>query len=77
MQLAFNTEYGRSYVVKVSDSPTASANGWTTEYVRRQTASGWSALSNQPFMAATGTQTRVQIPLNRNKAFFKIVQTDE
>jgi len=77
MQLTFNTDYGRSYVVKVSDSPTASADGWTTEYVRRLTSSGWSALSNQPFMAETGTQTRVQIPLNRSKAFYKIVQQDE
>jgi len=34
----------------------------------------WTSYSNQSFMAGIGTRTTVRVPVNRQKAFFKIVR---
>lgn len=75
--LTFNTGQGCSYVVKVSDSLDAPEEAWTAEFVSVQKSGGWSAFSDKPFMAGPGAQTAVRIPVNRQKAFFKIVMVTE
>ena len=78
MTLSFNTEYGRRYVVKVSESPFAAADKWTVENVIHPTANGWSALTDQPFMAGQGSKTSIRLPVTKYKtAFFKIVLIEE
>jgi len=77
MVVTFNTEYGRKYMVKVSESLGASATEWVPECVSYPTAAGWSDYSDQPFMAGPGSQTQVRIPVNRQKAFFKMVMVEE
>jgi hypothetical protein len=72
LTLAFNTEAGRPYVVKVSTDLVH----WTTEYVSSPTAQGWSAYRNTPFTAG-GESTQVRVPVNgRKQVFFKIVMTE-
>jgi hypothetical protein len=75
--LTFTTEQGSTYAVKVSDSLLAPADAWTTEFVSVQKSGGWAAYSDKPFMAGPGAQTAVRVPVNRQKAFFKIVRVDE
>jgi hypothetical protein len=72
LTLAFNTEAGRPYVVKVSTDLV----NWTTEYVSYPTAQGWSGYRNTPFTAG-GASTQVRVPANgRKQAFFKIVMME-
>jgi hypothetical protein len=72
LTLAFNTEAGRPYVVKVSTD----LKHWKTEYVSSPTAQGWSAYRNTPFTAG-GESTLVRVPVNgRKQVFFKIVMTE-
>jgi hypothetical protein len=72
LTLAFNTEAGRPYVVKVSTD----LKHWKTEYVSSPTAQGWSAYRNTPFTAG-GAQTQVRVPANgRKQAYFKIVMME-
>lgn len=74
LTMAFNTEHGRSYVVKVSNDLV----NWVTEYVSHPTASGPSEYVDTPFTAGLGTQTQVLVPLNgRPHAFFKVVIVEE
>jgi hypothetical protein len=75
--LGFTTAYGNRYSVKVSDTLSKQAADWETEFVSVLREGVWSEYSNRPFMAGTGTQTQVRVPINRKKAFFKIVQIDE
>lgn len=79
LRVTFNTESGRSYLVKVSTDMAAPLDQWTTEYVRvyNGVTGGWSAYSNTPFMAGPGLQTVIEVPLSKEKAFFKIVLVDE
>jgi len=73
LTLAFNTEPGRPYVVKVSTDLVH----WTTEHVSYPTAFGWSDFENTPFTAG-GKNTEVRVPVNRRRqAFFKIEGSDE
>ncbi len=74
--LTFTTEYGVRYEVRVSDSLSADSGAWSTEYVSVLRDGVWSAYSNRPFMAGQGAQTQVRVPVNRQKAFFKIVRAD-
>ena len=74
--LTFNTELGRSYVVKVCEDLSAPDSEWTAEYVSPKKGKDWAAYSNQPFMA-DGDQTAVRVPINRKKAFYKIVMVEE
>jgi hypothetical protein len=73
--VTFNTDYGNFYQVLVTTDLGASAE-WTVEYVSSPTASGWSELNNEPFMAGPGEATTVRIPRNRDKAFFKIIKVE-
>jgi len=76
LRLSFNTQPGRSYVVKVCEDLSAPDSEWTVEYASQQKGKGWAEYSNQPFVA-DGDQTAVRVPVNRNKAFYKIVMVDE
>ena len=68
MSVTFNTEAGRSYVVKVSTDLV----NWTTEYASYPMARGWSDYVDTPFTAVS-TKTQVRVPVNgRQQAFFKI-----
>jgi choice-of-anchor A domain-containing protein len=75
--LTFNTEYERRYAVMVSDDLGAPADEWTAEYVSIQKSGVWSSYSNQPFVAGAGKQTVLRVPVNRQKAFFKIVMLED
>ena len=77
MEVAFNTERGKRYVVKVCESLSASSDQWITEYVSHTTAGGWSSLVNTSFVAGTNAQTRVRIPVSKKNAFYKIVMVGE
>lgn len=79
LRVTFNTESGRKYLVKVSTDMAAPLDQWTTEYVRVYNAvSGeWSEYANTPFMAGPGLQTVIEVPLSKQKAFFKIILVDE
>jgi len=72
IKVAFNTEYGLFYQIMVCEQLGAP---WVVEYVQYPTARGWSALSNEPFMAGPGDRTEVLIPRNnRPQAFFRIIK---
>lgn len=72
MVIAFNTEYGCRYLVKVCDEAGGGAEGWKAEFVSVLRDGVWSGYSDKPFMAGPGTQTQVRVPVNRRKAFYKI-----
>ena len=76
-ELTFTTEHGIKYAVKVSDSLAAAEEAWESVPVSVQKANGWSAYSDKPFMAGTGSQTVVRLPVDKQKAFFKIVEAAE
>jgi hypothetical protein len=76
MNVTFNTESGRMYQVKVSDNPAAPAEAWATEAVMFPVTNGWSPLSDEPFTAGPGTETQVRIPVNKTRAFYKIVRVN-
>jgi hypothetical protein len=79
MRVTFNTEYGQKYLVKVSEDLAAPIGLWSTEFVSRYDAAtgNWSVYTNVPFMAGPGLQTVIQIPMSKNKAFFKVILVDE
>ena len=70
--MTFSTEYGCRYAVMVCDCVGAGDEAWSAEYVSVLRDGVWSAYSNQPFVAGPGSQTQVRVPVNRQKAFFKI-----
>lgn len=72
--VSFTTEPGSLYVVMVSDALSANPDAWTAEYVSVKVGNAWSDYSNEPFVAGEGTRTQVRVPINREKAFFKIVR---
>lgn len=68
LSVVFNTEAGRRYQVKVSDSLTSGE--WAVENV----------YINGGFteeFTASGAQTQIRIPINKNKAFFRIFMLAE
>jgi hypothetical protein len=72
VKVKFNTEYGEFYQVMFCEKL---GSPWRVEYVQYPTASGWSDLNNEPFMAGPGDTTEVRIPRNnRPSAFFKIMK---
>lgn len=75
MNVTFNTEKGKWYQVRVSSDLSASADQWTVENVRHyKTSTGsFGSLTNE-FSAGDGDQSVIQIPVNKDKAFFKIFQ---
>lgn len=75
--VSFTTTPDCTYVVKVCGELSSNPDDWVVEYVSVSDGSSWSAYSNQPFVAGPGTKTVVRIPVNRQKAFFKIVRTLE
>ncbi len=77
LQVTFNTEYGRQYRVMVSESLSAPLAQWTAASVRRYVNGAWTSCTNTPFMAGPEAQTVIQIPLDKNKAFFKVILIDE
>jgi hypothetical protein len=72
--LTFNTEYGNLYRVMVSDALAGSS--WTNECVSVNRDGSWAPYSSEAFMAGTGGTTTVRIPVNRSRAFFKVVLID-
>lgn len=77
LEVTFNTTQGRYYQVKVCDNPAASADQWSLEYVSQYKGDGvWGASSTSSFQAGPGTQTLIRIPINKTKAFFRIVSVD-
>ena len=72
LTVTFNTETAHRYQVKICADLTASADQWTVEDVRqyREAEGAWGSFTNE-FMAA-GTKTQIQIPVNQERAFFKI-----
>ncbi len=68
LAVTFNTEVGRRYRVKVSDSLTSGE--WTVEEVYID-----GAFTNV-FMASEN-QTQIRIPINKNKAFFRIFMLED
>ncbi len=75
MTVQFNTEVGLMYQVWVAGLLADAPDTWQAQAVSYQTAQGWSAYVSTPFTAGT-TQTRVRIPLNKARAFFKIIKVD-
>jgi len=77
MRVTFNTEPGRRYVVRTSADLAAPPESWTAARVRYPVEGGWSELSDQPFNAGPGASTQVLVPVNQQRAYFKIVMADE
>lgn len=69
----FNTEAGMRYKVITSSDLTAPATEWKDEPVSYETANGMSEVCNKPFNAF-GTRTKVRIPVNKQRGFFKIIK---
>jgi hypothetical protein len=79
MRVTFNSEFGRTYQVKVSESLSLPVDQWKAEYVSvlDPETGTWSGYSNEGFQAPPGEQTAIQIPKGgKNKAFFKIMLVD-
>lgn len=77
MTLSITTEYGKYYTVKASASPAAPPEEWVNEAISVPTSKGWSALTDQPFMAGAGTRTQIRIPRNKTRAFYKAVLVED
>ena len=74
MNVKFNTEKGKCYQVRVSSDLSRSADQWQVEYVRHCKTDGTFGVLTNEFVAGDGDQSLIQIPVNTNKAFFKIFQ---
>ncbi|MDD4101326.1 MAG: hypothetical protein PHU80_01675 [Kiritimatiellae bacterium] len=68
LSVVFNTEVGRRYQVKVSESLASGA--WTVENIYID--GGFTEV-----FTASGTQTQIRIPINKNKAFFRIFMLED
>jgi len=75
LNVTFNTVVGRNYQVKVCEDLTVPVAQWTVEDVSQNREGSWGSLTNV-FMAG-GSQTQIRIPVNKNKAFFKIFMLEE
>ncbi|MDD4025385.1 MAG: hypothetical protein PHN85_05620 [Kiritimatiellae bacterium] len=70
LAVVFNSEPGRRYQVKISESLDAAAS-WKVEdavYIN-------GGFTNE--FAAAGAQTQIRIPVNKNKAFFRIIMLED
>ena len=79
LELTFDTEQGRRYVVKTSDRLDAPAEAWVTAPASQEKASGWSAFSDRPFNAGPGSETRIRMrkQAGRKSAYYKIILSDD
>ena len=75
--ITFNTEEGSLYRVVVSDRLDATPSEWVSEYVSLKKGNEWSDFTSLPFNAGPGSQTTVRVPVNRARAFLKILLVNE
>jgi hypothetical protein len=73
LTVTFNTEAGRRYQVKISENLAAPVGQWTVEDVYLDSVGGFVT----EFTAGVGTQTQIRIPVNKNKAFFRIYMLED
>ena len=74
--VTFNTVTGNKYLVKVASSLTATDGEWALEYVSQNRGGVWGDYSTNAFTSVSD-QTQIRVPINKDKAFFRIFKVEE